>query len=603
MHISRYIIASALLGMASGATADSVSVQSLEASDYTLSIQGGDLGLFPLLQDSTNNRVLRYRTGDGVIELNPGQDSASRFLNPLACFQFGDAPTVGIELIDVNGAIVASGLGFSSALRYQPDPINPAINLMPASGSHCFYRGDTTGVFGLFGQPVDDGTPNEQLIFHDRFEPDEAISIRFEDLPAFANPNDLISYRIIVSNTGSVALSGIALQELLPRASGGFDAVVSSPIWNCSGPSGLCPSNDSQSHLRFENLSLGVGQSLTFNVSRFVDGDALSGATLDFYAATTTGSRWDTAETSVIVIGEGESLSAASDGGIAGVNFEIEVTALDINNNPVPFIEITVEDADGLTFTSLSETTTFETGSAIFLASAETAASYQPVFSAVDLGNASVTVNVSAADPDSVTASAIVPQGIADGSAPAVIALTVIDTFSNPVPAIEVVVLDDGGASNVTTATPFTDSNGVASFQVFSTTAGSILVELGVAGVGSDTVSVDFVAGSPADIQFVTVPSEVVEEELFDVVIEVVDSEGNRVISDSDTEVTLSLRQNGSTVTGYGFASADEGLVTFTGLSVATAGSNYSIRAVATDDEDFLVQQDSAPFTVTEAGP
>ncbi|MGY6630163.1 MAG: Ig-like domain-containing protein [Wenzhouxiangella sp.] len=597
MQIFRSLSALALLAAGSFAVSDEQLDQDFQPSDFTVAINGADLGLFPALAVDNGERVLRYDTQSGRISLAVGQSHPARFLNPLTCFQFGPPAAASLDLTDINGIAVSQALGFSPRIRYEPDTHNPLITIEPGVGSRCFYRGDASAEFGLFGQPADTDSDIEGQIFADRFEADERLQVRFQNLPAFVNPGDTLNYQVVISNIGSVALSGFSLQELVPLNDEQFDASVTGAIVSCNGPSTLCPPTSGVSNIRFDNLMLGIGQSLTFNIIRLVDGDSVSGSLIDVYAAAATADSWDVAEEQIIVIGAGDSLAAVSDGGTAGIDFEIEVTALDINNNPVPFIEITVDDTDGLSFVSLSETTSLATGSATFLASSETAGSYQPVFSASGLGSVDLIVEVSPAAPALVTASAPVPQGTADGSTPAVVALTVRDSFLNPVPAVAVTVVDSGGLDEVSSADPFTDSNGVASFQAFSSATGTFTVELGVADVGSDSVQVSFVPGAAFAMGFLDQPGDVGSGEAFSIALEILDSAGNRVTDDSQTEVQLLLRQAGSTVGSLGFETANQGLVTFSNLTVNTVGSNYVLRAVDTDSN--LNPVDSDPFAVT----
>ncbi|MGY6588805.1 MAG: Ig-like domain-containing protein [Wenzhouxiangella sp.] len=602
MQIFRSLSVLALLAAGSTAFGDEQLDQDFQPSDFTVAIEGTDLGLFPALAVDNGERVLRYDTQTGRIALAVGQNQSGRFFSPLTCFQFGPTGAASLDLTDINGIAVSQGLGFSPRIRYQPDANNPLISIQPGAGSRCFYRGDISGEFGLFGLPAGTDDEVEGQIFQDRFEADERLQVRFENLPGFVNPGDTINYQVIVTNTGSVALSNFSLQELVPLNSDQFDASFTGAILSCSGPSTLCPPTSGLSNIRFDNLMLGIGQSLTFNIIRLVEGDSESGSLLDLYAAAATENSWSVAEEQVVVIGEGDSLAAVSDGGIAGVEFEIEVTALDVNNNPVPFVEITVDNTDGLDFASLSEVTSLATGSAIFLASSETAASYQPVFSASGLGTVDVNIEVTAAAPAAVTASAPVPQGTADGTVPAIVALTVVDAFLNPVPAVEVSVVNDGGLDEVSSADPFTDSNGVATFQAFSTATGTFTVELGVAGVDSDSVQVNFVPGTAFEMDFFTQPGDVESGEPFSIALEILDAAGNRVTNDSSTEVQLLLRQAGSTVGSLGFATANQGLVTFSNLTVTTVGSNYVLRAVDIDGN--LDPIDSVPFSVIDgSGP
>ncbi len=601
MQISRFISALALLAAGSAALGDEQAIQNFEPSNYTVVIDGADLGLFPALAVDNGERVLRYDTGNGRIALAVGQNQPGRFRSPLTCFEFGTPGAVALDLTDINDIAVSEALAFSPRIRYQPDATNPLFRIQPASGSRCFYRGDASGEFGLFGLPKSATGPVEHQIFADRFEANEDIEVRFNNLPAFVNPGDTISYQLIVTNTGSVAQNDFFLHELVPLNEDQFDASLSSPLTSCSGPSGLCPPVGSGlSTLRFSGLSLGVGQSLTFNITRLVNNDAESGSLLDLYAAVASENRWDVAEEQIIVIGEGESLSAVSDGGTAGLEFEIEVTALDVNNNPVPFVEITVDDQDGLNFVSLAETTTLATGSAIFLASSETAGSYQPVFAASGLGTADAVLVVTAAEPDSVVASALVSEGTADGTTPAVVALTVLDPFLNPVPAVEVSVVDDDGLMEVSSPDPFTDGNGVATFQAFSNATGTFTIELGVTDVASDDIEVSFIPGAAVEMVFFSAPGELETGELFTVEVEILDAGGNRVTNDSQTEINLFLRQGGSTIGSLDLDQADQGLVTFTNLAINDIGTDYMLRAV--DIGGNLDPIDSDPFSVVDTG-
>ncbi|NBB92115.1 MAG: hypothetical protein GVY32_02980 [Gammaproteobacteria bacterium] len=591
--------------------------QPLESTDPDLffTIDGEDAGIVPIAVETGQSNPVSYDFGSGSVSLRVADaiSMSGRYTDPLFCFDFspGVSALASLDVIDANGHPVVAGLSLDGSLQY--DLLANQIGVTPLAGSRCFYKGSSTNVFGLFGQPPfePEAAPGDS-IFGDAFL-GEAVSIEFQGLPSFVTAGSQISYQLVVSNVSGRRLDNLGLQELFPANEDFFDATLTLDGWTCSG--GVqCPSSslNGSDSLRFQGFDMRPGETIVFDITRTVNGSSAVDSVIDLYAgviaADTPLEPFDTAQTSTTVVGAGDSLSVAPAEATVGEDAVITVTALDAGQNPVPGIEVVIDNTDGLQVDPVGPTTTDPEGEVLFRASTTAAGDYSVQFSATDtaISPGTGTVSFNAAAPDAIVAYVDQNGAVANGSDQVLVKVYLEDQFENPVPGITVEVIDDGGLTSLPPSA-VTAPSGIATLPATSEEADSYLIELAVSGQTSETVTVNFVAGDPADFLFVQGPTDTPEEGTISpaVVVQLVDENGNWIEDNDSVEITLQLRQGSSAIIpGLAVATVTDGQATFPGLSLdgVPAGIDYYLRAFGTFSGAPLLQ-DSTPFDITALVP
>jgi uncharacterized repeat protein (TIGR01451 family) len=612
MSVPRLSMALALAGLATTGLAAFDASREIEPTPLIFSLTGADLGVFPVIIQNGDTSALTYDLATGIIEFTVGIAGSERYTNPMFCFDLSGnlAPPVSLQTLDANGDVVISGFGLGSAFNYLLS--NDEIRLSPPAQSQCFYRSATTGDFGLFGRaPAAIVDAPAEMIHSDRFQTTDRISVEYVNLPAFLIPGEALTYQVVISNEGTSNLHNVAFQELYPRNPTLYSSSLTAGAWTCqkSGGNATCPASSSNAaSMRFTGLDLPVGSALTFNVSRQVHSDSLTSSIVDLRAGVVAGSGnsapFDVAEQTITIIGEAQNLVAQQDASArAGELATIEVTALDANKLPVPFVQVDVVDDGGMSMSSTTEVTSSLDGIALFEASATGAGSYTIEFSAEDMGTTSATVTIRASDPANIEVSAASVSAIADGKDTFVFDIQVEDQFQNPVPAKLVTVADAGGLANISSADPYTDIDGMTSFSGSSTDAGEFTVVFSVDDVLTDSATASFEAGAPAAVVFEQQPTDTMEGVAMSppVVVRILDANGNWVDTDSQSDVTLRLLQDGVLRdVAFGFGVAENGEVVFENLTPAadTAGTGYTLRAVGSYPDGSLSSVTSDTFVV-----
>lgn len=613
MQVFKVLSALILISASFASTAEEISNSpSMVPSNLVFSIDRGDLGIFPLGLDLASNSALSYDLATGTTEVRFANPSGSRYDDPLFCFDFLGNGTVSLRARDANGHLVIGDTPLGLDLSYILN--NDEINYRPPSGVQCFFRGTNSGEFGLFGIPPQ-GDPDapEGRIFADRFETNDRISIEFVNLAGFRNPGDAVSYQIVVSNAGTSSLSNVAFQELTQVDSNYFDATLTTADWACSAAGGaVCPTaSEDPNTLRFSGINLPVDSSLTFQVSRNVRLNSATSSTIDLYAGAVAGGSnlapYDTDSAEIVIIGTADSTFASPVETIAGVSGAIEVTVLDANLNPVPFVDVTVVEFDGLQITPASAQTSDETGYALFQASTNVAGEYFPQFLANGAGTAIANVVVNAAAPDLVQAEATIDQAVANGADAVIVTVQVADEFGNPVGATEVLVADAApGTVDITSPEPWTDANGQVQFTATSTVAGAYAASFAAGAAVSSDVPFSFIAGEPAMIAFEQDPSNVAAGATMEppVLVRVYDANHNWVMSDNSTNVQLRLFQDGVEVNpNLANSTTASGEASFDNLVFAAPGSDFTLFAVAILPNFSAATAMSDTFEVTPSSP
>lgn len=587
----------------------------LDSTDLFFTIDGDDLGIVPIAIETGGSDSVSYDLSSGAVSFRVADaiSQSGRYTDPLFCFDFSPSVNgfVSLNVVDANGHPVIADLSLEGSLQY--DLIADQIGLTPPAGVQCFYEGSASGTFGLFGQAsYAPDTPPQNSIFGDKFL-GEAVQVEFQGLPEFVTAGDEVNYQLVVSNVSGRTLENIGLQELFPANTDAYDATLVHESWNCSG-SVQCPTGslNSNGSLRFQGFDLGAGETMMFDIVRDVHADSEVGSEIDLYAgviaADTPLKPFDTAQATAAVVGAGDSLAVVSVDATVGENALITVTALDAGQNPVPGIEVVLDDADGLQINPVAGTTTDPAGQVEYLATTTVADTYTVQFSSTDAGIApgSGDVSFDAAAPDVQVAWADQNGAVADGVDEVLIKVYLEDEFDNPVPGVTVDVVDDGGLSSLPTSA-VTGSNGVATLAANSEAAQPYLVEVGVVGLPTETVAVEFVAGAPSDFIFTQGPFDTTEggEMSPAVIVQLIDDNDNWVVDNDTVEVTLQLRQGGSAVDpGLAALTVTDGQAVFQGLSMdgVPVGTDYYLRAFGTFDGNPLLE-DSTTFDILAPVP
>ena len=212
------------------------------------------------------------------------------------------------------------------------------------------------------------------------------------------------------------------------------------------------------------------------------------------------------------------------------------------------------------------------------------------------VGDTSVAFAIQAAGPSptrsSLTASSPVT---ADGSAHASIVVTLRDSAGNPVAGRDLTLTASGSGNTLAQSSGSSGLDGS-----FATTLSSTVAEdkTLTATVGSFTLSghVVFVAGAPASLSFTMPPkSGSTDQPLSRVEVTAKDASGN-LVRDYAASIALTLGggASGATLSGTSTINAQSGVAGFDGLSIAKAGSGYTLTAKDASNPSLTVT--SAPF-------
>ena len=192
--------------------------------------------------------------------------------------------------------------------------------------------------------------------------------------------------------------------------------------------------------------------------------------------------------------------------------------------------------------------------------------------------------------------------------APAV-EVEVRDSDGNPVTQdndteIELTLIDGAPGAQLAGGEAITVDSGVAVFDALSIdlAAGDYRLVASADGLADATSETfEIFPGAPAQLAFLGQPTttQVSETITPPVTVEILDSAGNRVTDDSNTQVGLELIDGNelADLSGGGDATAENGLVTFDSLSVNLVGTDY--RLVASDAQDALDTATSQSFNIT----
>lgn len=307
----KFLPALLLLGVVASASAQTPSVL-----DFRIS---GSLN-HDILNTGTGN-LLNYNLANDRIDFAVG--STGVYDSPLFCFDFSAPEGVTLTATDANGHVVMDSVGMGSDLGY--DLAGNAISMSPASSVQCFFK-SSNGTFGPFGKTVNPSRNSPDDNVTDRFFRDdfatypeiqiELTNLRINDPDAFeggtfdgvsVSPGDLITYDLVISNTGEAVAETLAFQELFP-GSASFDASLSAGDWICIDMSetGACPASNGTGPIRFQGVSLPAQSQLVFEINREVTAGSVGA--LNLYAGLVNGAgsqvESDVAEVELGIVGE-----------------------------------------------------------------------------------------------------------------------------------------------------------------------------------------------------------------------------------------------------------------------------------------------------------
>jgi len=201
--------------------------------------------------------------------------------------------------------------------------------------------------------------------------------------------------------------------------------------------------------------------------------------------------------------------------------------------------------------------------------------------------------------PGSTPSGTIIP-----GATGPTIQVTVRDAFGNPVKSfngnVSIAIVTNPGGGVLSGTTTVSTVRGVGNFNDLTIDKAGSGYRLLASGSGlapdtSDAFSIS--AGAAASLQFTVQPSNAAAGVAISPAIRVAafDAQGN-VASGFAGNVTLTIATNpgGGALSGTTTVAAVNGVVTFSALSLTTAGIGYTLKATASG----LTQVISAPFTV-----
>lgn len=287
------------------------------------SILAGDPGIFPVITDPSATDSVSYNLDSGEISFSVGVLSTGVYTDPVFCFDAanGGSSAVKLRIYDANGHVVAENFGLSSSLQYLLG-FNE-ITVAPPSTAQCFYRkGGAQGTFGLFGNVFDPGPQLDPIldgpIFGDEFASFPELSIEYENIASSVNLNSQLQYNLVIRNTGNVPANNLSFQEVFPANGNVYDAILTDGNWSCVQDT-WCPNGTSASGtgpLRITGLTLPAGATMTYQVTRQVQGNALLAETIDLHAGVISGigglARFDVAEKTIAVLGDPVALEFAA---------------------------------------------------------------------------------------------------------------------------------------------------------------------------------------------------------------------------------------------------------------------------------------------------
>ena len=228
-------------------------------------------------------------------------------------------------------------------------------------------------------------------------------------------------------------------------------------------------------------------------------------------------------------------------------------------------------------------------------------------------GASSSAFNITAGAPAALAFTGQPSTAVAGSVIAPAVQVSVVDAYGNLVASdsstsVTLAIGANPGAGTLSGTTSQTVSSGTATFADLSiASAGSgytLSASSSPALTGASSSAFNITAGAPAALAFTGQPSTAVAGSVIApaVQVSVVDAYGNLVASDSSTSVTLAIGANpgAGTLSGTTSQTVSSGTATFADLSIASAGSGYTLSA---SSSPALMGASSSAFNITAATP
>jgi uncharacterized repeat protein (TIGR01451 family) len=222
-----------------------------------------------------------------------------RVAQPLLCADFATPPggavnPVAFQYLDPNqdsSGLLFGGIsnyeyltngGASSLFKISADGQLACCLMLPASNASCF-QGVNGGV--IVDSFFANGFESVALSAAGKGVTPANLAVSVTG-PATVAPNANFNYAITVSNIGGSTVSGVRVRDWFPKSTGGFPAPLSTGSWTCTGSAGAaCGSANGTGNIALNAVSLDVGASVSFAVTRQMSGAATNGSTFSVSAA------------------------------------------------------------------------------------------------------------------------------------------------------------------------------------------------------------------------------------------------------------------------------------------------------------------------------
>jgi Bacterial Ig-like domain (group 1)/Calcineurin-like phosphoesterase len=444
-----------------------------------------------------------------------------------------------------------------------------------------------------------------------------------------------IGAKVVSATVGGVLATQTASVTVTPASAASLGFTVQPTTTSATGP--ITPAVQVTASDAFGNRATGFAGSVTIAIGANPSGGTLAGtlvATADTGVATFPGLSIDKAGAGYTLVANSGALGAGTSqtftiavGSATKLGFSVEPSSGQAGAAITPAVQVSVRDAGGNLVSTATNSITLAIGAN---PGAGTLSGTNPVAAASGIAQfANLTISKSGVGytlvatasglaPDTSTAFNITAGGVSSttstvvaaptsitassGATSATITVTAKDPLGNPVAGASVVLAATGAGNTVTQPAGPTDSSGVATGHLSSTTVGAKVVSATIGATPvtqTDTVSVTPAAA--ASLAFTVQPTTTVATTAITPAVQVTarDAFGNRATGFSGT-VTVAIGTNpgGGTLTGTLTAVADTGVATFANLKIDKAAAGYTLVA----NSGALTQGASNGFTIA-VGP
>jgi|GEM_PF-2278951 len=267
------VTARSLTGGASQCTGSS------QPGDFEKMLKGGNTGL--MINQSGRIELLSTPINYHNRTIGQGRRSVIlRVSQPLLCMDFAAAPVgssnpVGLKITDSNNETTVAMYGGISAYNYFTNGVNlssfsitsnallACCHMLPANNASCF-QGNNGGPSAAPMTVEKGSSTNLNVIVSG---------------PGGVLPGNDLTYSILVSNTGSTALSGVRVRDWFTKSSSGSAGSFSNGNWSCAPTLGAsCGASSGTGNIALTQVVLPAGSSVIITVTRTLSGFAALGS-------------------------------------------------------------------------------------------------------------------------------------------------------------------------------------------------------------------------------------------------------------------------------------------------------------------------------------